>query len=194
MIGKVQVRADLVANVTKPQWVADRYKVVASAAAGMVGFDLEAHDRGEDGFHKWRKDGIATLTESVLNVASIRIPGAGAAKTVLGSTKAGAAAVKALNMTTRLADYAVPGGGWLVRGSETFWSLSSCLCKWLGLVGLGESFGVADGEFVEGSGPALDGKTLNQFPGGRALGSGFAGLFGSFTGPLVLDVADRQPH
>ena len=41
-------------------------------------------------------------------------------------------------------------------------SLSSCLCKWLGLVGLGESFGVADGEFVEGSGPALDGETLNQ--------------------------------
>ena len=98
------------------QWVADRYKVVATAAAGMVGFDLEAHDRGEDGFHKWKKDGIATLTESVLNIASTRIPGAGAAKTVLGSTKAGAAAVKALNMTTRLADYAVPGGGWLVRG------------------------------------------------------------------------------
>mgnify|MGYP001694481157 CR=1 FL=1 len=82
----------------------------------MVGFDMEAHDRGEDGFHKWKKDGIATLTESVLNIASTRIPGAGAAKTVLGSTKAGAAAVKALNMTTRLADYAVPGGGWLVRG------------------------------------------------------------------------------
>ena len=77
---------------------------------------MEAHDRGEDGFHKWKKDGIATLTESVLNIASTRIPGAGAAKTVLGSTKAGAAAVKALNMTTRLADYAVPGGGWLVRG------------------------------------------------------------------------------
>jgi len=37
MIGKVQVRADLVANVTKPQWVADRYKVVATAAAGMAG-------------------------------------------------------------------------------------------------------------------------------------------------------------
>ncbi len=80
MIGKVQVRADLVANVTKPQWVADRYKVVATVAAGMVGFDLEAHDRGEDGFHKWRKDGIATLTESVLNVASTRIPGAGGRK------------------------------------------------------------------------------------------------------------------
>ena len=98
------------------QWVADRYKVVATAAAGMVGFDLEAHDRGEDGFHKSKKDGIATLTESVLNIGSNLIPGAGAAKTVLGSTKAGAAAVKALNMTTRLADYAVPGGGWLIRG------------------------------------------------------------------------------
>ena len=124
MIGKVQVRADLVANVTKPQWVADRYKVVATAAAGMAGFDLEAHDRGEDGFHKWRKDGIATLTESVLNLASTRIPGAGAAKTVLGSTKAGAVAVKALNMTTRLADYAVPGGGWLVRGGVKLFDLA----------------------------------------------------------------------
>ena len=82
----------------------------------MVGFDMEAHDRGEDGFHKSKKDGIATLTESVLNIGSNLIPGAGAAKTVLGSTKAGAAAVKALNMTTRLADYAVPGGGWLIRG------------------------------------------------------------------------------
>lgn len=106
------------------QWVADRYKVVATAAAGMVGFDLEAHDRGEDGFHKWRKDGIATLTESVLNLASTRIPGAGAAKTVLGSTKAGAVAVKALNMTTRLADYAVPGGGWLVRGGVKLFDLA----------------------------------------------------------------------
>ena len=46
----------------------------------MVGFDLEAHDRGEDGFHKWKKDGIATLTESVLNIGSNLIPGAGAAK------------------------------------------------------------------------------------------------------------------
>ena len=27
--------------------------------------------------------------------------------------------------------------------------LSTCLCKWLGLVGLGETFRVADGEFVE---------------------------------------------
>ena len=66
MIGKVQVRADLVANVTKPQWVAGCYEVVLTAAAGMVGFDTEAHERGEDGFHKWKKDGIATLTESVL--------------------------------------------------------------------------------------------------------------------------------
>ena len=99
------------------QWVADRYKVVATAAAGMVGFDMEAHERGEDGFHKWKKDGIvSSVTESALNIGSNLIPGAGAAKTVLGSTKAGAAAVKALNMTTRLADYAVPGGGWLIRG------------------------------------------------------------------------------
>lgn len=111
------------------QWVADRYKVVATAVAGMAGFDLEAHDRGEDGFHKWRKDGIATLTESVLNVASTRIPGAGAAKTVLGSTKAGAAAVKALNMTTRLADYAVPGGGWLVRGGVKLFDLGLEKCQ-----------------------------------------------------------------
>ena len=124
MIGKVQVRADLVANVTKPQWVAGCYEVVATAAAGMVGFDMEAHERGEDGFHKWKKDGIATLTESVLNIASTRIPGAGAAKTVLGSTRAGAVAVKALNMTTRLADYAVPGGGWLVRGGVKLFDLT----------------------------------------------------------------------
>lgn len=114
----------LVGGKDGAQWVADRYKVVATAAAGMVGFDMEAHERGEDGFHKWNKDGIATLTESVLNIASTRIPGAGAAKTVLGSTRAGAVAVKALNMTTRLADYAVPGGGWLVRGGVKLFDLT----------------------------------------------------------------------
>ena len=73
-------------------------------------------------------------------------------------------------------------------------SLSSCLCKWLGLVGLEESFGVADGEFVEDSGPALDGETLNQFPGGLALGSGCAGLCGSLVCSFLLDAADRQPQ
>ena len=98
------------------QWVADRYKVVAKAAAGMVGFDLDAHLEGRDGFHKWKKDGIATLTESVLNIASTRIPGAGPVKGVIGGTKLGAAALATLNLATRAADYALPGGGWLIRG------------------------------------------------------------------------------
>ena len=99
------------------QWVTDRYKVVAKAVSGMVGFDLEAHDRGEDGFHKWKKDGaVSAVTESVLNIASARIPGAGPAKGVIGGTKLGAAALKTLNLATRAADYALPGGGWLIRG------------------------------------------------------------------------------
>ena len=99
------------------QWVADRYKVVAKAAAGMVGFDLDAHLEGRDGFHKWKKDGVvASVTESVLNIASARIPGAGPAKGVIGGTKLGAAALTTLNLATRAADYALPGGGWLIRG------------------------------------------------------------------------------
>ncbi len=99
------------------QWVADRYKVVAKAAAGMVGFDLDAHLEGRDGFHKWKKDGaVAAVTESVLNIASARIPGAGPVKGVIGGTKLGAAALKTLNLATRAADYALPGGGWLIRG------------------------------------------------------------------------------
>ena len=99
------------------QWVADRYKVVAKAAAGMVGFDLDAHLEGRDGFHKWKKDGVvASVTESVLNIASARIPGAGPVKGVIGGTKLGAAALATLNLATRAADYALPGGGWLIRG------------------------------------------------------------------------------
>ena len=99
------------------QWVADRYKVVAKAVSGMVGFDLEAHLDGRDGFHKWKKDGIvSSVTESVLNIASARIPGAGPIKGVIGGTKLGAAALKTLNLATRAADYALPGGGWLIRG------------------------------------------------------------------------------
>ena len=99
------------------QWVADRYKVVAKAAAGMVGFDLDAHLEGRDGFHKWKKDGVvASVTESVLNIASVRIPGAGPVKGVIGGTKLGAAALATLNLATRAADYALPGGGWLIRG------------------------------------------------------------------------------
>ena len=99
------------------QWVADRYKVVAKAAAGMVGFDLDAHLEGRDGFHKWKKDGaVASVTESVLNIASARIPGAGPVKGVIGGTKLGAAALTTLNLATRAADYALPGGGWLIRG------------------------------------------------------------------------------
>ena len=98
------------------QWVADRYKVVAKAAAGMVGFDLDAHLEGRDGFHKWKKDGVvASVTESVLNIASARIPGAGPVKGVIGA-KLGAAAPTTLNLATRAADYALPGGGWLIRG------------------------------------------------------------------------------
>ena len=99
------------------QWVADRYKVVAKAFSGMVGFDLDAHLEGRDGFHKWKKDGaVSAVTESVLNIASARIPGAGPVKGVIGGTKLGAAALATLNLATRAADYALPGGGWLIRG------------------------------------------------------------------------------
>ncbi|WP_338569730.1 Tox-REase-5 domain-containing protein [Arachnia propionica] len=99
------------------QWVADRYKVVAKAVSGMVGFDLDAHLEGRDGFHKWKKDGaVSAVTESVLNIASARIPGAGPVKGVIGGTKLGAAALATLNLATRAADYALPGGGWLIRG------------------------------------------------------------------------------
>jgi len=59
---------------------------------------------------------VSAGTESVLNIASARIPGAGPIKGVIGGTKLGAAALKTLNLATRAADYALPGGGWLIRG------------------------------------------------------------------------------
>ena len=97
-------------------WVDARHDVAATAWTGMIGFDYAAHKAGKDGWHKWKEDGVATFTESALNIGSNFIPGAGAAKGVIGGTKVGAAALKTVNMATRVADFAVPGGGWLIRG------------------------------------------------------------------------------
>ena len=97
-------------------WVDARHDVAATAWTGMIGFDYAAHKAGKDGWHKWAEDPVAAATESALNIGSNFIPGAGAAKGVIGGTKVGAAALKTVNMATRVADFAVPGGGWLIRG------------------------------------------------------------------------------
>ena len=102
-------------------WVDARHEVATTAWTGMVGFDYEAHKAGQDGWHKWKKDGIATLTETALNIGSNFIPGAGAGgaalKTAAAAGKAGGMAVKAVNLSTKIADFAVPAGGWLAKGA-----------------------------------------------------------------------------
>ena len=55
---------------------------------------------------------------------------------------------------------------------DGYQSLSRFLCKWSVLDGLGESFGVAQREFVEGFGPALDGGAFDEFGGSSYLSVG----------------------
>ncbi len=68
-----------------------------------------------------------------------------------------------------------------------------CVSGWV-LDGLDESFGVADGEFVQGCGPAMDEGPFDEFAFGSALAVGAGCLVGSFAGSFVFDGADREPE
>ena len=72
------------------------------------------------------------------------------------------------------------------------------VCEWVGSLSVDvvvESVGEGDEEGAEGSLPALGGGAFYEVARcGAGLSLGFAGLLGSGAGPLVLDVADRQPQ
>lgn len=71
----------------------------------LIGYDGANAD---DPWHRWKSDGVATYTESALNVATFFIP-AGAA------VKATSVGGKTARVVSGVADFAVPGGSWVVR-------------------------------------------------------------------------------
>ena len=56
-----------------------------------------------------------------------------------------------------------------------------------------DAVGVDEGEFAEGGFPAGDGGAFDEAGDGLSVLAS-AGLFGAFSGSLVLDVADGQPE
>ena len=91
------------------KWIDERNKMSATVGASLVGIDLTA----KDPFHKWKEDGVATFTESALNIGTMFIPGAGQVGAGLKAASIGARVAK---ITSVVADFAVPGGSWLVKG------------------------------------------------------------------------------
>lgn len=91
------------------KWLDERHQVATGVVTGLVGIDLNA----KDPFHKWKQDGVATFTESFLNVGTMFIPGAGQAG---AAVKVAGLGSKLARVTGAVADFAVPGGSWLVKG------------------------------------------------------------------------------
>lgn len=92
-------------------FLADRDEVAVTAGADLVGIDMQEHLAGGDGFWRWREDGIATGTESFLNIGTMFMPGGGAAGTAF---RTGSAASRVLRIMTGAADFVVPGTSLLV--------------------------------------------------------------------------------
>ena len=91
------------------QWMDERHQVASNVVTGLVGIDLNA----QDPFHKWKEDGVATFTESFLNVGTMFIPGAGQVGAGLRAASIGS---RVARISAAVADFAVPGGAWLVKG------------------------------------------------------------------------------
>ena len=91
------------------QWLDERHQVASTVVTGLVGIDLNA----DDPFHRWKEDGVATFTESFLNVGTMFIPGAGQAG---AAVKVAGLGSKIARVTGAIADFGVPGGSWLVKG------------------------------------------------------------------------------
>ncbi|MDO5065930.1 MAG: hypothetical protein Q4D96_01455 [Propionibacteriaceae bacterium] len=112
------------------KWVDERHDVAKTALGSFVGYDHQAAKEGGDGWHRWKEDGVAALTESVLNIGTCFIPGAGqagaATKVGLAGTKVALAGskvstvasvvTKVTKVTVKVADNLIPGGGHLVEG------------------------------------------------------------------------------
>ena len=98
-------------------WYTDRLEVAAGGWSSLVGYDLQASMEGGDGWHKWKEDGWSTGTESLLNVGTFFIPGAGQAGAAL---KTGSLGSRLAKITGVVSDFVVPGGSFAVKGGTHF--------------------------------------------------------------------------
>lgn len=101
---------------TTSEWMEERADVTVGGWGQMVGYDHQAATNGGDGWHKWKDDGWAAGTESVLNVGTFFIPGAGTAGAVVKGGSGAARASRIARIADGVADFALPGGSWAVRG------------------------------------------------------------------------------
>ncbi|MGV2985944.1 hypothetical protein ACNPNP_19810 [Microbacterium sp. AGC85] len=104
----------------------DRFNTAYTGWGSLVGWDHQAWMAGEDGWHKWKEDGVATGTETIANIGTFFIPVAGwaggGAKVVLSGTKVGSFVVR---VGTHVAEFAIPGGSHIVAGTVRIIDLSA---------------------------------------------------------------------
>ena len=105
---------------TRSEWMDERSDVAVSGWGSMVGYDHAAAEAGGSGWHKWKENPWEAATGAVLNVGTSFIPGAGAvgagAKVVSTGGKL-ARVSKAGRVASEVADFAVPGGSWALKGA-----------------------------------------------------------------------------
>src|SRR5690606_13987053 len=97
-------------------WLTERGDVAAAGWSSLVGYDYYAAIEGGDGWHKWKEDGVAAGTESLLNVGTFFIPGA----QVGSALKTGSAGARLMRVVAAGADFAVPGGSFALKGGVRF--------------------------------------------------------------------------
>src|SRR5690606_9632546 len=85
----------------------------------LVGIDVQAHLDGEDGLWRWREDGVATATESVLNIGTMFAPSGGGANAALRTGTSGA---RLLRIVTGSLDLVLPGTSAATYGSIRFYT------------------------------------------------------------------------
>ncbi|MBS3178915.1 MULTISPECIES: DNA/RNA non-specific endonuclease [unclassified Pseudoclavibacter] len=89
------------------QWFDDRVNVAATGWGSLIGYDHQAALAGENGFHAWEEDAVATGTETLANIGTFFIPGANVAKGVSTAGKVGSIVTRVGGVA---ADFAIPGG------------------------------------------------------------------------------------
>lgn len=98
-------------------YLQERVSVVASSWGSLIGWDQQAFLAGQDGWHKWGEDGVATFTESAASIGTFFIPVAGTAaavgKVTIAGTRVGSFVVRA---GAHAAEFVVPAGSHLVSG------------------------------------------------------------------------------
>ncbi|GEA88037.1 polymorphic toxin type 15 domain-containing protein [Cellulomonas cellasea] len=149
----------------------DRYDTAVSGLGSLVGYDHGA----EDGWHKWKEDGVAAGTGAVLSIGTFFIPGAGQVGTL---AKGGSIAARVTKMAAVGADFAIQGGSWVVKGGiKLVAELRSAL-----------AFG---GELLAGG---LRGPTP-ALAGAGAVGGGFRISMTGLVNALIEPVPSRAvPH